>query len=121
MNPTLQLHQSLLNEADMAMMPSSYTPSIGTSAVQQQARQVAQKLEADKKDLKKIASQGTVTGVIVALVVGGVLLYFIYYSVLGRNNVVFGILVACLAVALLFSLAKTVQEEGGSSLGAISV
>jgi len=105
----------------MAMMPTSYTPSIGTSAVQQQAKQVAQKLEADKKDLKKIASQGTVTGVIVALVVGGVLLYFIYYSVLGRNNVVFGILVACLAVALLFSLAKTVQEEGGSSLGAISV
>lgn len=114
-----QQEQAFSAMASEALNP--YVGRAGNARLENEARRAAkQEVEEDRK-LRKTASRATVTGVVVAVILGGALLYFVYYSVLGKNKVIFGILVACLAIALLFALGKTVKEEGAIGLGAIEI
>ena len=119
MDHLIQQQQAFTTMASEAMNP--YVGTAGNRRLENEARREAKDAIEEDRKLRKTASRGTVTGVVVAVILGGALLYFIYYSVLGKNKVIFGILVACLAIALLCALGKTVKEEGAIGLGAIEI
>ena len=89
--------------------------------VQRQAKMVAKQIQKKHKEIRQISSIPFTTGIVVAVVIGGVMLMFVYYDVLNQNKMQFGILTACLGLFLLVALGRGVREHGAGAIGSVEM
>jgi hypothetical protein len=89
--------------------------------VQAEAKAAAKRIQKEQKEIRKISSVPYVTGMVVAVVIGGALLMFVYYDVLNKNKLIFGMLVAVLGIFLFISLGRSVREQGAGAMGQVEL
>lgn len=72
-------------------------------------------------EMAKTTSYATKQGLIVMVMVGGLILMFLYNQVFQNDKKVFWIMAALLSMALLFRFAQIVKEDGGLAFGYYSM
>ena len=95
--------------------------AVKRARIQKQAKEIARQMKESGRALRQTTSAYWKSGMWVVFVVGAVALYFVYEYVLGRNKVLFGVLVIALAVSLLATLGRKVKETGAVVAGGLDV
>lgn len=101
--------------------PMQLSAAQARNQVKKEAAKYAKQLADQQKEVQKIASIPYRTGLYVAIILGCIVLWFVYYDVLGQNKTIFGGLVILLCVGLFMSLGKNVKEKGAAVAGGIQL